>query len=103
MEWHPGFLRGADGVGEPGKATDLQLDPFRCNFFVAYSRNRTAGWVAQVRNVKLVSAKECADEIGRPLAEVEAANYFRFQLDKIQATVPRDVSKLISHRPNRPR
>ena len=97
MDWKP------DGSGEPGEATDLQFDPFRSDFFVAYYRRLTAGWVAKVKEVKLVTAPERAAEIGRPLSDMHAAYYYRFQLEEIQEISPRNVSELVAHRPGKPR
>ena len=97
VEWKP------DGAGEPGEATDLQFDPFRSDFFVAYYRRQTAAWVAKVKEVKLVTAQERTTEIGRPLTEMHAAYYYRFQLEDIQEMAPRNVSELVAHRPGKPR
>ncbi len=91
-----------DASGEPGEATDLQFDPFRSDFFVAYYRRQTAGWVAKVKEVKLVTAQERATEVGRPLTDMHAAYYYRFQLEDIQEIAPRDVTDLVAHRPGKP-
>ncbi len=103
VEWKTGVPRNANGSGEPGEATDLQFDPFRCDFFVAYFRNQTADWVAKVKEVKLVSAQERADELDRPLKDMKAAYYYRFELDEIEETDARDVTGLVARRPGRPR
>ena len=86
----------------PGEATDLQFDPFRCDFFVAYYRRQTADWIAKVKEVKLVTAQERAAEIGRPPTDMHAAYYYRFELEDIQETTARDVSTLVAHRPGKP-
>jgi predicted component of viral defense system (DUF524 family) len=92
----------ADGSGEPGEATDLQFDPFRSDFFVAYHHRESAAWVAKVREVKLVNARERAEEISRPFADMRAAYYYRFQLEEDQQLAPRDVSGLVARRPGKP-
>jgi predicted component of viral defense system (DUF524 family) len=97
VEWKP------DGFGKPGEATDLQFDPFRSDFFVAYYRRQTAGWVAKVKETRLVTAEERATEIGRPLTDMRAAYYYRFQLEDIQEMHPHDVSGLVAARPGKPR
>ena len=91
-----------DASGEPGDATDLQFDPFRSDFFVAYYRRQTGGWVAKVKEVKLVTAQERAAEVGRQLTDMHAAYYYRFQLEDIQEIAPRDVTDLVAHRPGKP-
>jgi hypothetical protein len=97
VEWKP------DGSGKPGEATDLQFDPFRSDFFVAYYRRQTAGWVAKVKETRLVTAQERATEIDRPLTDMRAAYYYRFQLEDIQEMPPHDVSGLVAARPGKPR
>jgi hypothetical protein len=97
VEWKP------DGSGKPGEATDLQFDPFRSDFFVAYYRRQTAGWLAKVKETRLVTAQERAVEIGRPLTDMRAAYYYRFQLEDIQEMPPHDVSGLVGPRPGKPR
>jgi predicted component of viral defense system (DUF524 family) len=97
VEWKPG------GTDEPGEATNLQFDPLRSDFLVVYHRGRTAGWAAKVGEVKLVTAKERAEETGRPLADMHAAYYYRFPLEEIQEIAPRDVTSLVARRPREPR
>ncbi|MBI4831441.1 MAG: DUF2357 domain-containing protein [Candidatus Lindowbacteria bacterium] len=103
IEWKAGVPRLPDGSGEPGKATDLQFDPFRCDFFVAYFRNITLDWVAKIVEVRLVSAKERSEEIIRPSVEMNAAYYFRFQLAEVKATFPRNIGDLVTPRIGKPR
>ena len=83
-------------------ATPLDFDPFKSDLFVAYQQNRSARWVARVSVVKLVSADERAKEVGRELAEMKAAYYYRFQLTEIQPARARDVSTIVNRRPGRP-
>jgi hypothetical protein len=97
VEWKP------DGSGTPGEATDLQFDPFRSDFFVAYYRGQTAGWIAKVKETRLVTAQERATEVGRSHEEMRAAYYYRFQLEEFQEIAPHDVSGLVAHRPAKPR
>jgi predicted component of viral defense system (DUF524 family) len=88
---------------QPDESTDLQFDPFRSDFFVAYQAAKSFGWVAKVEEVKLVSALERANEVQRPVTEMKAAYYYRFQLAEIQEITPRDVSNLVASRPGKPR
>ena len=90
------------GANEAGEPTDLQFDPFRSDFFVAYHASKTSGWMAKVEAVKLVSAQERADEIQQPVEMMKAAYYYRFQLEAIQETAPREVSALVHRRPGKP-
>ena len=102
VEWNPRTPRDPDGSGTAGEPTQLGFDPFRSEIFVAYHQNRSAMWVAKVGEVRLVSAVERADEIGRALTEMKAAYYYRFQLGYIQPAQSRDVSEIIQRRPGRP-
>ena len=56
-----------------------------------------------MKEVKLVSAQERADELDRPLKDMKAAYYYRFELDEIEETDARDVTGLVARRPGRPR
>jgi|GEM_PF-295068 len=85
-----------------GAPTDLKFDPFRSDLFVAYSQHRSAAWVAEVQEVRLVSAAERAAEFGLPESAMKAAYYYRFQLANARDTAPRDVSVLVHRRPGKP-
>ena len=89
-------------VNEAGDPTDLQFDPFRSDCFVAYHAGKTSGWLAKVKEVKLVSAQERAEEMHQPVEDMKAAYYYRFQLEEIQVIAPRDVSPLVHRRPGKP-
>ena len=80
----------------PGKSTPLDFDPFRSDLFVPYFQNKSVGWTAQVDNVTLVTAEERAIEMGKPVSEMNAAYYFRFQLNNCKVTPSRDVGKLVT-------
>jgi len=80
----------------PGKSTPLDFDPFRSHLFVPYFKNKLVGWTAQVDNVTLVTAEERAIEMGKPVSEMNAAYYFRFQLNNCKVTPSRDVGKLVT-------
>lgn len=49
-----------------------------------------------------MNAQERADEIGRPLADMNAAYYYRFQLEEAQENAPRKISGLVARRPGKP-
>jgi hypothetical protein len=102
VEWKAGAPRNPDGSGEPGTPTDLDFDPFRSDLFTAYCQNTTAPWVAVVKEVKLVTAAERADELHLRLNQMNAAYYYRFQLENIQTVSSRDVSPLVHRRPGKP-
>jgi predicted component of viral defense system (DUF524 family) len=85
-----------------GAPTDLRFDPFKSDLLTVYTSNTSAGWLAEVGNVRLVTAAERASETGRPLNAMNAAYYYRFQLSAFQAASPRDVSGLVSRRPGKP-
>lgn len=103
VEWNNVFPRNADGSGEPGNATELGFDPFRSDFLIGYHQNRTASWTAKVREVRLITAQERAAELGRPLSEMKAAYYYRFQLETIKEITARNVTSLVAHRSGKPR
>src|SRR5262249_51854902 len=88
--------------GEPGAPTDLGFDPFRSDLFVAYTRNISAQWIAEVQTVRLVTAAERAEELDLPAETMKAASYYRFQLQRIQPIARRDVSDLVHRRPGKP-
>ena len=102
------FCHGVEWADEarttPGDATDLQFDPFRSDLLTVYNSNVSAGWIAEVEKdgVRLVTAKERADETGRPLNAMKAAYYYRFQLGSIQEIRSRNVAALVAKRPARP-
>lgn len=85
-----------------GASTDLEFDPFRSELLAVYNANKTAPWVAEVSEVKLVRAAERAAETGRPPNEMNAAYYYRFQLKNFQDVEPRNVAGLVKKRPGRP-
>jgi hypothetical protein len=85
----------------PGDATDLQFDPFKADLLAVYTSNRTAPWLAEVKMVKLVSAAERAAETARPVGEMQAAYYYRFELQNFQDISSRDVRTLVEHLPGR--
>jgi hypothetical protein len=86
----------------PGYATDLQFDPFKSDLLTVYNSNKTAPWIAEVAEVRLVTAQERAAESHRPVGEMKAAYYYRFQLKTIQEVTSRDVARLVAKRPSRP-
>lgn len=102
VEWKSGIPRNPDGSGEPGPTTDLDFDPFRSDLFTAYCQNTTAPWVAVVKEVKLVTAAERAQELQEPLTQMNAAYYYRFYLENIQTISRRNVSSLVHRRPGKP-
>ena len=81
----------------------MQVDLLSSHFFIAYYRQQTASWVAKVKEVKLVGARERATEIGWALPDISAAYYYRFQLEKIQEIPSREISTLIANYPNKSR
>ena len=88
--------------GEAGAPTDLSFDPFRSDLFVAYAQNRSAAWMAEVKEVRLVTAAERAAELGLSESSMKATYYYRFQLHSIQAVTCRDISGLVKRRPGKP-
>jgi PD-(D/E)XK nuclease superfamily len=102
VEWRSGVPRNPDGSGEPGTPTGLNFDPFRSDLFAAYCQNTTAPWVAEVKEVRLVSAAERARELTQPLTQMNAAYYYRFQLHSIRTAPRRNVSDIVHHRPGKP-
>ena len=92
----------ADDPSKPGAPTDLNFDPFRSDLFVAYSQNSSAPWLAGVKEVRLVTAAECALERGQPLTEMRAAYYYRFQLHQLRPIARRNVGTIVHRRPGRP-
>jgi predicted component of viral defense system (DUF524 family) len=94
--------RMADAPSVSGAPTALDFDPFRSDLFVAYAQNRSASWMAHVKEVRLVTAAQRAAELVLPESSMKAAYYYRFQLQDIQAINSRDVSGLVQHRPGKP-
>ena len=88
--------------GGAGAPTDFCFDPFRSDLFVAYAQNRSAAWMAEIKEVRLVTAAERATELGSSESSMKAAYYYRFQLQNIQAVAYRDVSGLVQRRPGKP-
>jgi predicted component of viral defense system (DUF524 family) len=86
----------------PGPPTDLQFDPFRCNLFVAYYQNHSFPWIAEVADVRLVTAQERAAELGVKPEKMKAAYYYRFQLRNLHDIAQRDVEKIVRRRPGKP-
>lgn len=103
VEWDEDVTRGAVGSGSAGKPTSLDFDPFKSDQFVAYQAGHTFAWMAEVTEVRLVTAAERATEVGRSLADMRAAYYYRFELRNITAGEVRDVSLLVAIRPSVPR
>ena len=103
MEWDKSTARSADGSGVAGKPTSLDFDPFKSDQFVAYQAGRTFDWIAEVVEVRLVTATERATEVRRSLPEMRAAYYYRFQLRNPSSGIGRDVSALVAKRPSDPR
>lgn len=89
-------------LGEAGAPTDLSFDPFRSDLFVPYTKNRSAAWMAEIIEVRLVTAAERATELGLSEPSMKAAYYYRFQLQNIQAIACRDVAGLVQRRPGKP-
>ena len=87
---------------EPGAPTDLNFDPFRSDLFLAYAQNRSASWIAEVREVRLVTAAERAAELETTVADMKASYYYRFQLANIRDIAPHDVSELVYRRSGKP-
>lgn len=102
VDWTDPKQHACDGLGKPGAPTDLKFDPFKSDQFVAYQANRTFPWMAEVEEVHLVTAAERATELKRPLTEMRAAYYYRFQLKNIIAANVRDVSAFVMKRPGKP-
>jgi predicted component of viral defense system (DUF524 family) len=102
VEWDESVARSSDGSGKPGKTTDLDFDPFRSDLFVVYHQNCSTEWVADVSQVKLVSATQRASEMRRKLSEMHAAYYYRFDLINVQPAKRRDVSTMVHRRPGKP-
>lgn len=67
-----------------------------------YYQNTAVDWVAKVVDVKIVTAKERAEETFRRLTEMKAAYYYRFSLSEIEHTARRNVSRLVQRRPGKP-
>lgn len=49
-----------------------------------------------------MNAQERSAEIGRPLTDMHAAYYYRFQLEEFQEITPCDVTALVARRPGKP-
>ena len=103
VEWKVSSVGEGGPLRVPGEASDLQVDLLSSHFFIAYYRQQTASWVAKVKEVKLVGARERATEIGWALPDISAAYYYRFQLEKIQEIPSREISTLIANYPNKSR
>ncbi|HTJ79798.1 MAG TPA: DUF2357 domain-containing protein [Rariglobus sp.] len=103
VEWDKSTVRSADGSGVAGKPTSLDFDPFKSDRFVAYQAGCTFDWMAEVVEVRLVTAIERATEVKRSLPEMRAAYYYRFQLRNPSPGIVRDVSALVAKRPSDPR
>lgn len=88
--------------GKPGAATVLEFDPFRCHLFVAFNSNRTYAWLADIEEVKLVTAEARAAELKRPLSSMRAAYYFRVKLKNIRSAERRTINHLVPKRPSVP-
>jgi hypothetical protein len=58
--------------------------------------------MAEVKEVRLVTAAERAAELGLVESSMKAAYYYRFQLQGIQAIASRDVSGLVQRRLGKP-
>jgi hypothetical protein len=86
----------------PGSATRPGIDPMRADLLGVYQRGISEPWLAKVVDVGIVSAKARADELGRPLASMGAAYYYRVQLGEFYDQPRRDVSPLTGRRPGKP-
>jgi len=102
VEWNVAGARNADGSGVPGEPSNLDFDPFRAELLVVYHQNETANWIAKVEDVRLVSAEERSIETNRPLAEMHAAYYYRFQLTHFQSIERRNLASIVPRRPGQP-
>jgi hypothetical protein len=89
-------------AGTAGVPSRLDFDPFKSEFLVVYNRSRTATWIARIDDVRLVSAAERAKELRQPMRDMNAAYYYRFQLQRFEEIASRDVSQLIHQRPGKP-
>ena len=91
-----------DRPSAAGLPTKLDFDPFKSDRFVAFHQNRTCGWIAEVMEVRLVSAETRAAQLEQPLSEMRAAYYYRFSLRNPMDGYARDVSALVAKRPGKP-
>jgi len=87
---------------KPGDSTKLDFDPFRSELLAVYHQYKSVDWMAEVKDVKLVSAKERALELHKPEKEMKAAYYYRFQLGMIMEQERRNIRDLVSRRPGKP-
>lgn len=88
--------------GNPGTATDLDCDPLRAEILGLYQNKQTVSWMAQVTDVRIVSASERARELGRLEQDMRAAYYFRISFENPFDEPPRDVALLVGPRPGKP-
>jgi predicted component of viral defense system (DUF524 family) len=104
VEWDKSEPRASTDpeLRKPGAPTNLDFDPFRCDLFVAYNANDSASWMANIIDVRLVTAAERAREMKSELVKMKAAYYYRFQLTEIRDIAPRKVSTLVYRRPGKP-
>lgn len=102
VEWDKGAVREADGSGKSGQPSHPEFDPFRSDQFVAYQAGKSFPWMAEVEDVRLVTAASRAAELNRPQSEMGAAYYYRVKLRNITEGVARDISNLVPRRPGVP-
>lgn len=100
VEWLDASLP-AD-LRRPGVATRLGFDPMRGDLLGVYRRGISEPWLAEVTDVRIVSAEMRADELGRPLEAMRAAYYFRMQLGLFLDEPRRNLSPLVGLRPGKP-
>lgn len=86
----------------PGAATKLGFDPLRAELLGVYKGKVTAPWLAKVLEVRIVSAADRAQELGRTLESMKAAYYYRIQLGDFHDEPSRDLSQLIKSRAAKP-
>ena len=102
IEWDKTVSRNADGSGQAGAPAYPKFDPFRSDQFVAFQAGRTFPWMAEVEDVRLVTAASRAVELKRPLSEMRAAYYYRVKLKNVTDGMIRDVSGIVPPRPGEP-
>ena len=86
----------------PGVATSLGFDPMRSDLLGVYHGGISEPWLAEVTDVRIVSAEMRADELERPLESMNAAYYFRMQLGAFLYEPPRNIRQLVGPRPGGP-
>ncbi len=100
IEWLDGSIPPDERT--PGAATKLDFNPLRADLLGVYQQKITAPWLANIEEIRIVSAHERALEMGRSVESMKAAYYYRFRLGDFLGEMRRDVVGMIGARMGKP-